>query len=61
MHWVEGIQEFPPLIIDALNLARRRRSVICKIAGRFPLEQVVDAYRLREGEPDGKVLVLPNA
>jgi NADPH2:quinone reductase len=60
MRWVEGPHEFGSLISDALTLAAKRHAVISDIAGRFPLDQVVDAYRALESNPPGKVLVLPN-
>ena len=61
MHWVKGVHEFAPLISDALALAAKRRAVISDIGGRFPLDQVADAYRALESGCRGKVLVLPNA
>jgi NADPH2:quinone reductase len=61
MHWVKGLQEFAGLIAEALALAARRRAVISDVAGRYPLDQVVDAYRALESGVAGKVLVLPNA
>jgi NADPH2:quinone reductase len=60
-HWVEGFHEFPGLISEALALAAKRRAIISEIAGRFPLSRVIDAYRALEADPQGKVLVLPNA
>jgi NADPH:quinone reductase len=59
MQWLEGVQEIPSLISDALALASRRSAVISDVAGRFTLSQVVDAYRALESGPQGKVLVLP--
>ncbi|HEV2381057.1 MAG TPA: zinc-binding dehydrogenase [Terriglobia bacterium] len=59
MQWVAGPHEFGGLISDALTLAAKRPDVISDIAGRFPLDQVVDAYRALESNPHGKVLVLP--
>jgi NADPH:quinone reductase len=59
MHWVEGIQEFSALISAALALAVKRRAVIADIAGRFPLDRVVDAYRALECGAVGKVLATP--
>jgi NADPH:quinone reductase len=59
MHWVEGVDEIPALISDALKLASERRAVISDVAGRFALSQVVDAYRRLESGSHGKVLVLP--
>jgi NADPH2:quinone reductase len=59
MHWVQGASEFPVLISDGLALATRRRAIISDIAGRFALNQVIDAYRELESDPQGKVLVLP--
>ena len=59
MHWVEGVHEFPALISDGLTLATKRRAIISDIAGRFALNQVIDAYRKLESDPHGKVLVLP--
>jgi NADPH2:quinone reductase len=58
--WVEGFHEFARLISDALILAAKRPAVISDVAGRFPLDQVQDAYRALESESRGKVLVLPN-
>jgi NADPH2:quinone reductase len=58
-HWVDDLSEFPALIADGLTLAIKRPAIISDIAGRFALNQVVDAYRKLESEPHGKVLVLP--
>jgi NADPH2:quinone reductase len=58
-HWVEGFHEFPALIADGLTLAAKKRAIISDIAGRFALNQVIDAYRKLESDPHGKVLVLP--
>ena len=58
-HWVEGTQEFPRLIAEALARAARNPAVISEVAGRFPLDQVGDAYRALESDPSGKILVLP--
>jgi NADPH2:quinone reductase len=58
MHWVDGLQEFAGLISAALTLADQRRAVITEIAGRFPLDRVVDAYRALEAGAPGKVLVV---
>ena len=44
---------------DGLALAARNRAVISEVAGRFPLDQSVDAYRALEGGVHGKVLVIP--
>jgi len=46
--------------LDALALAAKRPAVISEVAGRFPLDQVADAYRLLESASHGKVLVLPS-
>src|SRR5215467_3138366 len=59
MHWAEGVHEFPALISDGLTLATKRRAIISDVAGRFALNQVIDAYRKLESDPQGKVLVLP--
>jgi NADPH2:quinone reductase len=59
MYWVDGVDEFPALISDGLTLATRRPAIISDIAGRFALNQVIDAYRALESDPHGKVLVLP--
>ena len=61
MCWAEGVHEFPALISDGLTLATKRPSIISDVAGRFALNQVVDAYRKLESNPHGKVLVLPPA
>lgn len=58
--WVEGLDEFAGLISAGLALAARRPAVISDIAGRFPLDCAVDAYRLLESGSSGKVLVQPN-
>jgi NADPH2:quinone reductase len=60
MRWIAGVHEFTMLISDALGLATKRPSVISEVAGRFPLDRIVDAYRLLESGAHGKVLVLPN-
>ena len=60
MRWVEGFHEFAGLIADAVALAAKRPAVISEVAGRFPLDQVADAYRLLESASHGKVLVLPS-
>jgi len=57
--WLEGLGEFAKLIAHALDLAVKRRAVISPVAGRFRLDDVVDAYRLLESNPPGKVLVVP--
>jgi NADPH2:quinone reductase len=59
MHWVEGISEFPALISEGLTLASKRPAIISEIAGRFALDQIIDAYSKLESDPHGKVLVLP--
>jgi NADPH2:quinone reductase len=60
MKWVDGFHEFPGMIGDALELAVKRPAVISEVAGRFPLDQVADGYRMLEAGAQGKVLVLPN-
>lgn len=59
MHWTEGVHEFSALISDGLALAQKSPAIISDIAGRFSLNQVVDAYRKLDSHPHGKVLVLP--
>jgi NADPH2:quinone reductase len=59
MRWVEGTHEFADLILQALNLAVKRPAVVSEIAGRFALDDVVEAYRALESDPRGKVLVIP--
>jgi NADPH:quinone reductase len=46
------------VISDALTLAAKK-PVVGGIAGRFPLDGVVDAYRALDSHIPGKVLVLP--
>jgi NADPH2:quinone reductase len=58
-HWVEDISEFAGLISEGLSLAAKRPAVISEVAGRFALNQVIDAYGKLESNPHGKVLVLP--
>ena len=57
--WVEGTHEFADLISQALTLAVKRPAVISEIAGRFSLDDVVEAYRALESSPRGKILVIP--
>src|SRR5215469_4641351 len=59
MHWVEGVREFPALISEGLTLATKKPAIVSDIAGRFALNQIIDAYRELESNPHGKVLVLP--
>lgn len=59
MRWIENVAEIPALISDGLALAAKSPAVISDVAGRFALDQVVDAYRELESNPHGKVLVLP--
>jgi NADPH2:quinone reductase len=60
MRWVEGTDEFAGLISQALTMAAKRPAVISEIAGRFSLDDVVEAYRALESGPRGKVLVIPS-
>ena len=60
MRWVEGLDEFGVLIAEGLALAAKRPAVISDVAGRFPLDRAIDAYRLLESGASGKVLVHPN-
>jgi NADPH2:quinone reductase len=60
MRWVAGLHEFADLISNVLRLATTRPAVISDIAGRFSLDEAVDACRLLESHAPGKVLVLPN-
>lgn len=57
--WLNGLEDLTSLVSDALALAVKRPAVISEVAGRFSLDQVVDAYRTLETGPNGKVLVLP--
>jgi NADPH2:quinone reductase len=59
IRWSEGVHEFPTLISDGLTMDTQRPAIISDIAGRFALNQVVEAYRKLESDPHGKVLVLP--
>lgn len=55
-----GPQRVAAFISDALAAAATR-PLVSDIAGRFPLNRLVDAYRMLEASPDGKVLVLPHS
>ena len=46
------------LLALAVSQAAKRRAVISDIAGRFPLDRVVDAYRALEAGAPGKVFVV---
>ena len=59
--WIAGLHEFGGLIADALTVAVKRPAVISEIAGRFSLDDAVDAYSALKSNPRGKVLVLPNS
>jgi NADPH2:quinone reductase len=59
MRWIEGFSELPALISEGLALAAKSPAIIGEIAGRFALNQIVDAYRKLESNPHGKVLILP--
>jgi NADPH2:quinone reductase len=48
------------LIGEALKMALKRPAVISETAGRFSLEDVSEAYRALESNPQGKIIVLPN-
>ena len=60
MRWVEGLDEFGVLIAEGPALAAKRPAVISDVAGRFPLDRAIDAYRLLESGVSGKVRVQPN-
>ena len=53
-----GPHRLATFISETLALATTR-PVASDIAARFPLDRVVDAYRMLESSPQGKVLVLP--
>jgi len=57
---VVGPHRVAAFIAEALAMAATR-PLASDIAGRFPLNRLVDAYRLLEASPDGKVLVLPHS
>jgi NADPH2:quinone reductase len=59
MHWVESLSEFPALISEGLARATKNPAIVSEIAERFVLDRIVDAYRLLESGPHGKVIVLP--
>ena len=59
MRWLEGPHEFTGLVSQGLVMALKRPAVISEIAGRFSLDDVVEAYRALESGPRGKVLVIP--
>jgi hypothetical protein len=57
--WVKGLDEFAGLISHGLSLTAKRPALISDVAGRFSLDDVVDAYRALESGTGGKVLVIP--
>jgi NADPH2:quinone reductase len=57
--WLNGLEDLASLVSDALAMAAKRPAVISEIAGRFPLDRVVDAYRALETSPKGKIIVVP--
>lgn len=56
---VVGQHEIGSLVAETLQVVAAR-SLPVPIAGRFPLEQVAEAYRALEAVPPGKILILPN-
>ena len=61
MRYVQGVQEFGGLIAAGLELAVRVPGVISEVAGLFSLNQAAAAYSALEGNPAGKVLVIPTS
>ena len=59
--WLDGLEDLVKLVSGGLDMAVERPAVISGVAGRFPLERVVDAYRALENAPQGKVLVISDA
>jgi NADPH2:quinone reductase len=57
--WLNGLGDLASLVSDALAMAVKRPAVISEVAGRFPLDRVVDAYRALEASPNGKIIVVP--
>jgi len=57
--WLNGLEDLVSLVADALAMAVKRPDVIGEVAGRFPLDRVVDAYRALEASPRGKIIVIP--
>ena len=57
--WLNGLEDLAHLVADALAMAVKRPAVISEVAGRFPLDRVVDAYRALEASPKGKIIVIP--
>jgi NADPH2:quinone reductase len=55
-----GADSLATFISETLALAATR-PVAGDIAAGFPLDRVVDAYRMLESSPQGKVLVMPQA
>jgi NADPH:quinone reductase len=55
-----GPRTLASFISEALALATTR-PLVSDVAGRFPLDRLVDAYELLEAGPNGKVLVLPQS
>jgi len=47
-HRVKGVSEFRALISEGLTLAAKTLAIISEIAGRFSLDQIIDAYRKSE-------------
>lgn len=59
MRWLEGPHEFAGLVSQGLVMALKRPAVISDIAGRFSLDNIIEAYRVLESSPRGKILVVP--
>jgi NADPH2:quinone reductase len=58
--WIGGLADLARHVSDGLALAVERPAVISEVANRFPLDDVVDAYRALEAAPKGKILVIPD-
>ena len=54
-----GPQQVGAFVSEALTIATKRR-LAPVVAGRFPLDQVADAYRMLDSNAHGKVVVLPH-
>ncbi len=59
LRWVDGLEEFPSLVRDGLELGRRRPAVFTEVGGRYPLDHVRAAYAALESGVHGKILVIP--
>ena len=57
---IDSLSDFRGLVAGALEVALRHPEAISEVGGRFPLEQVAEAYDALGANQPGKILVVPS-